>query len=206
MRQSFGSVSDEIKDGGAGVGSSLSALARAFDSSGSSGGGGLARLLGLGGNGRDLQDATGEGWGSAGGYASGGYTGHGGKYQPAGIVHAGEFVFSQEAVSRIGLGKLDAWHRGYAEGGLVTPIPVSMHAPMMPANTNIGAANSNGPPVVNFITPPGVSLAADGPPTRNADGSFTQALRTVEGGIAKRGYGGRGPLAPSLSSAATRVG
>jgi hypothetical protein len=33
------------------------------------------------------------------GFAAGGYTGHGGKYEPAGIVHAGEFVFPQERCS-----------------------------------------------------------------------------------------------------------
>jgi len=33
---------------------------------------------------------------AAAGFASGGYTGDGGKYQPAGVVHKGEFVFDQE--------------------------------------------------------------------------------------------------------------
>jgi SLT domain-containing protein len=54
-------------------------------------------------------------------FASGGYTGPGGKYQPAGIVHAGEFVMPQEAVQRIGvrnLGQL-AGLPGYAGGGPV---------------------------------------------------------------------------------------
>ncbi|HHY3096376.1 TPA: phage tail length tape measure family protein, partial [Klebsiella aerogenes] len=36
------------------------------------------------------------------GFASGGYTGSGGKYQPAGIVHKGEYVFDQESTNRIG--------------------------------------------------------------------------------------------------------
>src|SRR5690606_1404308 len=44
------------------------------------------------------------------GFASGGYTGSGAASQPAGIVHAGEFVFSKKAVDRIGLGYLDALH------------------------------------------------------------------------------------------------
>ena len=46
------------------------------------------------------------------GFAEGGYTGPGGKYDPAGIVHAGEYVFSAESVRRLGLGALDALHRG----------------------------------------------------------------------------------------------
>ncbi|MGM7171233.1 phage tail tape measure protein, partial [Escherichia coli] len=35
-------------------------------------------------------------------FATGGFTGTGGKYEPAGIVHRGEFVFTKEATSRIG--------------------------------------------------------------------------------------------------------
>jgi len=37
---------------------------------------------------------------AASGFASGGYTGDGGKYQPAGTVHKGEFVFNKETTSR----------------------------------------------------------------------------------------------------------
>ncbi|EHP4285632.1 phage tail tape measure protein, partial [Escherichia coli] len=44
--------------------------------------------------------------GSAIGFAGGGFTGTGGKYEPAGIVHRGEFVFTKEATSRIGVGNL----------------------------------------------------------------------------------------------------
>ncbi|EMP7130479.1 phage tail tape measure protein, partial [Acinetobacter baumannii] len=36
------------------------------------------------------------------GFADGGYTGSGGKYQPAGIVHKGEIVWSQEDIKRWG--------------------------------------------------------------------------------------------------------
>ncbi|OYQ81786.1 hypothetical protein B9T19_03750 [Ignatzschineria sp. F8392] len=58
------------------------------------------------------------------GFATGGYTGHGGKYEPAGIVHAGEVVFSQDDIRRLGgvqvvesirTGKLP----GFKEGGIV---------------------------------------------------------------------------------------
>ncbi len=35
-------------------------------------------------------------------FAEGGFTGYGGKYQPAGIVHKGEFVFNQEDVNSLG--------------------------------------------------------------------------------------------------------
>lgn len=56
-------------------------------------------------------------------FASGGYTGDGGKFQPAGIVHAGEFVVRSEVVpaNRGALEMLNASGRmpGYASGGYV---------------------------------------------------------------------------------------
>nr|UVY41968.1 MAG: Prophage tail length tape measure protein [Bacteriophage sp.] len=52
-------------------------------------------------------------------YANGGYTGDGGKYEPKGIVHGGEFVFTKEATKRIGTRNLYKLMRGYANGGIV---------------------------------------------------------------------------------------
>lgn len=59
------------------------------------------------------------------GFASGGFTGHGGKYEPAGIVHRGEWVAPQEMVRSPKYGSVirnleRARLRGYADGGLVT--------------------------------------------------------------------------------------
>ncbi len=64
-------------------------------------------------------------------YASGGYTGHGGVYEPAGIVHRGEYVVPQyvmrqpEAINHVRV--LESFRvnrnaslRGYATGGMVT--------------------------------------------------------------------------------------
>ncbi|HHQ6558712.1 TPA: phage tail tape measure protein [Serratia fonticola] len=56
---------------------------------------------------------------AATGKSSGGYTGDGGKYDQAGVVHRGEFVMTKEATQRIGVGNLYAMMRGYADGGLV---------------------------------------------------------------------------------------
>ncbi|MDH1755596.1 phage tail tape measure protein [Citrobacter braakii] len=58
------------------------------------------------------------------GFDSGGYTGSGGKYEPAGIVHKDEFVFTKEATRRIGVDNLyRLMNNGnlgrYATGGLV---------------------------------------------------------------------------------------
>ncbi|MBZ7630941.1 phage tail protein [Klebsiella michiganensis] len=46
------------------------------------------------------------------GFASGGYTGPGGKFQPAGIVHKGEYVFDQASTNRIGVTQLEALRNG----------------------------------------------------------------------------------------------
>lgn len=58
-----------------------------------------------------------------GGFAAGGFTGRGGKHEPAGIVHRGEYVMSKAATTAIGVGNLEALHnaakRGYSGGGLV---------------------------------------------------------------------------------------
>lgn len=72
------------------------------------------------------------------GFAGGGYTGSGGKYEPAGVVHRGEFVFTKEATSRLGVGNLYSLMRGYASGGYVgngagpiaSPMGVSVYAPV----------------------------------------------------------------------------
>ena len=53
-------------------------------------------------------------------FASGGYTGDGGRNEAAGVVHRGEYVFSSPAVQKIGVHNLEAMHRtGYSLGGLV---------------------------------------------------------------------------------------
>lgn len=59
-------------------------------------------------------------------FSNGGYTGPGGKYDPAGIVHAGEFVVRKEMVERPGvLAMLEGLNRGYANGGYVGSSPVA---------------------------------------------------------------------------------
>lgn len=52
-------------------------------------------------------------------YDGGGFTGAGGKFDPAGIVHKGEFVFTKEATDRIGVSNLYSLMKGYANGGVV---------------------------------------------------------------------------------------
>lgn len=58
------------------------------------------------------------------GFDEGGYTGHGGKYEVAGVVHRGEGVLSQEDIHALGgpqafMALRASLKRGYADGGLV---------------------------------------------------------------------------------------
>lgn len=67
---------------------------------------------------------------NAKGFSGGGYTGPGAKHEPAGVVHAGEYVFNAQATSKLGVGRLDQMHKsaqmpGYDGGGMVMPFPVN---------------------------------------------------------------------------------
>ena len=70
----------------------------------------------------------------------GGYTGPGGVKQPAGVVHKGEVVWSQRDVARAGgVGAVEAMrlgYRGYADGGLVSPMAGVANLPA-PASANL---------------------------------------------------------------------
>jgi hypothetical protein len=83
------------------------------------------------------------------GFAEGGYTGSGGKYEPAGIVHRGEYVLPQEVVRALGVQRLDALRsmytgaapgRGsYATGGMVQ---ATLSSNAIFAAQNAAAANT----------------------------------------------------------------
>jgi len=61
------------------------------------------------------------------GFTQGGYTGDGGRYEPAGIVHKGEYVIPAPVVNRFGIGAIERFMvagpamgmQGYAVGGIV---------------------------------------------------------------------------------------
>lgn len=82
-------------------------------------------------------------------FATGGYTGPGGKYEPAGIVHKGEVVWSQEDVRRAGgVAAVEALRlgRGYANGGVVDM------APVLPRNPQSGGQAQASAPVNLQVT------------------------------------------------------
>jgi tape measure domain-containing protein len=110
------------------------ALDAAFPTSGGNGGGGWVGAV--------ISALTGGlGAPGAGGvYAEGGWTGPGGKYKPAGVVHAGEYVFDAESTRKIGVGNLDAMRRrlkGYAGGGFVGVPSIPRRAAAAPAATSM---------------------------------------------------------------------
>lgn len=89
--------------------------------------------------------ASAAGYGSKFGFSDGGYTGDGGKFEPKGVVHGGEFVVRKEAVSQPGarefLERMNANAKGYADGGYVgataaastsNVVPISSGSPNAP--------------------------------------------------------------------------
>ncbi|WP_417278399.1 phage tail tape measure protein [Celeribacter sp.] len=93
-------------------------------------------------------------------FASGGYTGDGGTFEPKGVVHGGEFVMSKRATERLGVANLDALHksalRGYASGGFVGAAkannlsqPTMSAAPSITIAPNISVNASGGSPEQN---------------------------------------------------------
>ncbi|MFW7882546.1 phage tail length tape measure family protein [Klebsiella pneumoniae] len=90
------------------------------------------------------------------GFASGGYTGPGGKYQPAGIVHKGEYVFDQASTNRIGVSRLEALRNGQ-------PLDATLGRTGFGTGVqNVNSDNSSkttihAPIEQHFHTPPGVT-------------------------------------------------
>lgn len=122
---------------------------------------------------------------------AGGYTGPGGKYQPAGIVHAGEFVFPQESVRALGVPFLGALAGlpGYDGGGIVGGLVGGIGSVV----SGIGGAVSS---VLNSIENIGAWIAQKGAkaalhlaevPIRAAIGLIpTGTFRDVASGIVSR--------------------
>lgn len=89
------------------------------------------------------------------GFDEGGFTGIGGKYQPAGLVHKGEYVMTKEATSLLGVDFLNylnyqtkAKPKGFSIGGAVGG-GSSYAAPLMasnqPSNIKVNVINNGAP-------------------------------------------------------------
>ncbi|VTU32289.1 phage tail tape measure protein, TP901 family, core region [Variovorax sp. PBS-H4] len=75
--------------------------------------------------------------------SGGGYTGPGGKYEPKGVVHGGEFVINKESTSKLGLGFLNSLNQ-FADGGYV---PLTS-GPSMLSNPAARVSDSGGQSIV----------------------------------------------------------
>ncbi|QKJ91105.1 D-alanyl-D-alanine carboxypeptidase family protein [Agrobacterium pusense] len=127
-------------------------LAGLFGGSGGSSSGGMGGILGglLGG---------------LFGFESGGYTGDGGKSEPAGVVHKGEYVLSKRAVERLGVQNLDRMHRGalkgFESGGYVADTPR--------LSAGFSGGVSAAPVQAISISAPVTVNGSSGTPEQNAD-------------------------------------
>lgn len=134
--------------------------------------------------------------GRAGIYATGGYTGDGGKYEPAGIVHKGEGVLSQEDVRAMGGPSAfesfrRSLHHGYASGGYVGAPPAAV-GQLQPAvdSIQIQVINKGGQPI----------QAESASMRRGADGSLIieAIVKQVEGRLAGQVANRHGALHQAL--------
>lgn len=91
---------------------------------------------------------------SRSGFSAGGYTGDGGKFEPKGVVHGGEYVVRKEIVSQPGMrDHLDRLNRkGYASGGYVEPVTAATQS-----SSVLPASQAGLPPIVQHITVQGTA-------------------------------------------------
>lgn len=91
------------------------------------------------------------------GYADGGFTGYGGKYEYAGVVHKGEGVLTQEEIAALGgpsgfYALRDSIRNGFADGGLVMDAPRVLNPSQNPEVKKAmdQVHSNNGQPQVNL--------------------------------------------------------
>ncbi|AWI89211.1 hypothetical protein C0214_13650 [Methylobacterium sp. DM1] len=143
-----------------------SAISSAFSAAGGgSGGGGLLSGL-FGGGGGDSPT------GGVRLFDVGGFTGHGERYDVAGLVHRGEIVFSQDDVARHGgVAAVEAMRRsgglrGYADGGYVGPQREAFTSPASSETRRAMAPAASGneaPIIINTTGQPSQTQKVQGP-------------------------------------------
>ena len=100
------------------------------------------------------------------GFAGGGYTGNGGKNQPAGVVHKGEYVFTKAQTERLGVGNLARLAKGYANGGLVgSPGPVASRSDAGSLHITVGVDVDSSGNLMPFVTEVADSRVGKAAPT-----------------------------------------
>lgn len=119
------------------------------------------------------------------GFASGGYTGHGGKYEPAGVVHKGEGVLTQEEVKALGgpqgfEGLRKSIRRGYSAGGLVADTHRVGMGAVNAINSGGGDGSSSGDVNITVnVTDSGVTTQSNQSDQKQLGQMIGNAVRTV---------------------------
>lgn len=127
-------------------------------------------------------------------YSSGGYTGRGGKYDPAGIVHKDEFVFNKEATNNIGKENLyDLMNTGEMPNYQLSPDAYAMkylHPASQTNNTtnnssvnNATETNENSQSTITIHQTIEQTISVNG----NGDKALIKALQQAASVGAKRG-------------------
>lgn len=153
----------------------LNSIFKVNNAAGGGGGGFLSSIFGglFGGGKGSFPSAPG------GLYSDGGYTGDGGKYQPAGVVHKGEYVFDQAAVKAAGgPAAMEAMRRnlkGYANGGAV-----GISVPSVPSLRSIGGTSQAS--VIHF-SPVIDARGADAAAVARIDASLQRTQRDLKATI-----------------------
>lgn len=124
------------------------------------------------------------------GFATGGHTGPGAKYQPAGIVHADEYVIKKESQRKMAArnpGALDYINKtgalpGYANGGgVIAPKPPKVKAPGG-GTSNPSSSNTGGNPRGDVKGPAGSIVGKKSDNPNPASGAW-------DGGLGKTAWG-----------------
>lgn len=139
------------------------------------------------------------------GYASGGYTGDGDKYEPAGIVHKGEYIIPKEDVNSIGLQPLEEIlqaARSNNRTSIVSLKPEVLALSNVSGGMKLGRSNTFGSGV-NELLQSNLFAMLEKINTSNekVNLSMDKLNSNIEKGITAKvaGYGGEGSVASSLS-------
>ncbi|MDM2973245.1 phage tail length tape measure family protein [Citrobacter sp. CK198] len=129
------------------------------------------------------------------GFANGGFTGPGGKYQPAGIVHKGEYVFDQAATNRIGVSNLEALRNGGSLDATLSKPGFGTGAQNV--NNNSNAMTLNAPINQNFniqqgVTPDQMNLSLAQTQKQATSDALDQVANQIVKGNGKVGNAMRG--------------
>ncbi|TAA25390.1 phage tail tape measure protein [Pseudoxanthomonas winnipegensis] len=122
------------------------------------------------------------------GFAAGGYTGPGGRYEPAGVVHKGEGVLNQDEMASLGgpagfYALRQALRRGYASGGIAGG----------------GPAIAMGKPEYNIhVSGGGEVESASAKPNGTGGFDVEVMLKQIEGRLASNVAAGTGALNSSI--------